>query len=107
MPKLVRLYIKHTIFGFILSGIFVSLLLWFNVANLWHLISGSSAGYLAGFLLFMFNGIVFSGVQFGIAIMRMADLGDDDKNGGKRQREPVLNPALVPVPVKDERRPQH
>lgn len=109
MPKLVRLYIKHTIFGFILSAIFVSLLLWFNVANLWHLVSGSSAGHLAAFLLFMFNGIVFSGVQFGIAIMRMADLSDDDRSGGKRQREPVLNPAMVPVPVraKDARAPQH
>lgn len=103
MPKLVRLYIKHTIIGFALSGAFVTMLLWSNVANLWHLISSSPTGYLAGFLLFMFNGIVFSGVQFGIAIMRMAE-NDDHDDKGKRQREPVLSEAFVPVPVHDDRR---
>lgn len=105
MPRLVRLYIMQSIIGFLLSGVFVSMLLWFNVANMWHLVSGSSAGWLAGFLLFMFNGIVFSGVQFGIAIMRMADTNDDD-TGGKRQPEPVLNPALIPVPVSEPGQPR-
>ncbi|MHC0054882.1 hypothetical protein [Actibacterium sp. D379-3] len=103
MPELVRLYIKQTIIGFLLSGVFVAMLLWADVANLWHLVSGSSAGWLAGFMLFMFNGIVFSGVQFGIAVMRMADRANDDTTGGKRQREPVLNPALIAVPVRDDR----
>ncbi|MGB8623876.1 MAG: hypothetical protein WCD16_13760 [Paracoccaceae bacterium] len=102
MPELVRLYIRHTIFGFVLAGVFVAMLLSFNVANLWHLVSGSSSGILAGFLLFMFNGIVFSGVQFGIAIMRMADHGTD--GGGKPQREPVLNHALIPIPVENDRK---
>lgn len=105
MPKLVRLYIKQSIFGFGLSAAFVTMLLWFNVANMWHLVSTSHAGWLAGFLLFMFNGIVFSGAQFGITIMRMAEANDDDK-GGKRQPEPVLNPALIPVPVQEARQPR-
>lgn len=101
MPQLVRMYIKHTIIGFILSAVFVSMLLWFNVANLWHLVSGSSAGILAGFMMFMFNGIVFSGVQFGIAIMRMAE-DEDGGSGGRRQAEPVVNYAAVPVPVRND-----
>jgi hypothetical protein len=101
MPKLVRLYIRQTVVGFALSAGFVSMLLWFNVANLWHLVSGSTAGHMAGFLLFMFNGIVFSGVQFGISVMRMADHGDDT-SGGKPRRMPVLNEMPIPVPVQDE-----
>lgn len=98
MPQLVRFYIRHTVIGFVVSAAFVAMLLWFNVANLWHLISGSDVGLLAAFLLFMFNGIVFSGVQFGIAVMRMAE-DDDRDSGGRRAPEPVA----VPVPVEVHR----
>lgn len=98
MPRLVRLYIRQTIIGFAVSAAFVGLLFWFNVANLWHLVTHAPDGWLAAFLLFMFNGIVFSGVQFGISIMRMADSNDDDPFGGKRIAE-RLAPAEAPVPV--------
>jgi len=100
MPKLVRLYIRHTLIGFALSGAFVAALLWFNVANLWTLISGSGAGIAAGFLLVLFNGIVFSGVQFGIAIMRMAD-HDTGGTGVRQRRDAAPTPVLVPVAVPD------
>lgn len=105
LPKLVRTYIQQVAIGFLLSAVFVAGLLFFNVANLWHLVSGSSAGIIACIMLFVFNGIVFAGVQFGIVIMRMADK-EDGGDGGRRQKEPVLNPALVPVPVSDEARPR-
>lgn len=83
MPRLVRLYITQVLVGFGLSGVFVALLLWLNVGNLWHLVTHSQGGLIAVVMLFMFNGIVFAGVQFSIAIMRMAR--DDDSGGGKRQ----------------------
>jgi len=105
MPKLVSLYIRQTLIGFALSGVFVSMLLYFNVANLWHLVSHVSIGWLAVLLLFVFNGIVFSGVQFGIAVMSMARDHDDD--AGRRRPEPVVGlaeaMATVPVSVKSER----
>ncbi len=82
MPKLVSLYIRNVLFGFGLSAVFVGMLLYFNVANLWHLVSSSNMGWVAGVMLFMFNGIVFSGVQFGIAIMRLPH--EDEPSGGKR-----------------------
>ena len=72
MPSLVRLYIRHVIFGFLIAFVFVGLLFWFNVANLWYLVTHTSDGPLAAVLLVVFNGIVFSGVQFGIAVMQMA-----------------------------------
>ena len=107
MPKLVNLYIRQTIVGFALSGLFVALLLYFNVANLWHLVTHVSAGWLAVALLFLFNGIVFAGVQFGIAVMSLARDEDDDTRG-RRDPEPVrgLADALVPiaVPARDVRR---
>lgn len=98
MPKLVSLYIRQTLIGFALSGLFVALLLSTNVANLAHLVTTSPMGYLAVFMLFMFNGIVFSGVQFGISIMRMSQ--DSGGSGGTAQRpggDPVAAPVLVPV----------
>ncbi|TCO71283.1 hypothetical protein [Rhodovulum euryhalinum] len=108
MPKLVSLYIRHTMIGFVLSAAFVSMLMFFNVANLWHLVTHVSGGWLAAALLFMFNGIVFSGVQFGIAVMSMAR-DEDDGSRGRRQPERVRGLAEVlvpiPVPVSDRRHP--
>ena len=56
MPKLIRLYITQVLLGFFLSAVFVGLLLWFNIANLAHLIAGSDIGWIAVGMLFMFNG---------------------------------------------------
>ena len=99
MPKLISLYIRNVFYGFGLSAVFVGLLMYFNIANLWHLVSSSSMGWVAGVMLFMFNGIVFSGVQFGIAIMRMED--NDEPKGGKRD-ELVLKLQPVPIPVDEK-----
>ncbi|MCO8145930.1 hypothetical protein NHN26_11910 [Rhodovulum tesquicola] len=108
MPTLISLYIRQTIIGFILSFVFVALLLHFNVANLWHLVTHVSGGWLAAVLLFLFNGIVFSGVQFGIAVMSMAR-DENDGSRGRRQPERVrgLAEALAPIPVlvRDRRHP--
>jgi len=82
MPKLVRIYVTQVLIGFGLSGIFVSALLYTNVGNLWHLISSSQMGWIAAAMLFMFNGVVFAGVQFAIVIMRLQD--DDKPARGKR-----------------------
>jgi hypothetical protein len=94
MPALIQLYIRNVLIGFALSAVFVAALMWLNVGNLWHLISTSPAGWTAGLMLFMFNGIVFAGVQFAIAIMRMEDRGND---GGKGRRIPVATsrPAMA------------
>lgn len=103
LPKLVREYIKHVLIGFAASAVFVVLLLWFNIGNLWHLVTHTEAGLLAVFLLWVFNGIVFAGVQFGIAIMRMGDDDDDGPGGGLRA--PVTHEyATIPVTEAKSRR---
>ena len=104
MPKLISLYIRNVLFGFVLSGVFVAALMYFNIANLWHLVSSSSMGWVAAVMLFMFNGIVFAGVQFAIAIMRMEK--DDEPKGGKR--DPLVvdyQPVAIPVDEGRDRRP--
>ncbi len=98
MPRLVRLYIINVVIGFGIAAAFVAMLLWFNVANLWHLVSHSDKGWLAVLILWLANGIVFAGVQFAIAVMRMKDDDDDEPRGGHRQS--VLRRQPVPIPVK-------
>ncbi|MCV6585526.1 MAG: hypothetical protein OIF47_08320 [Marinibacterium sp.] len=92
MPKLVKLYIQNVLIGFGIAAAFVAMLLWFDVMNLWSLISGSDVAVLAIFILWMMNGIVFAGVQFGWAVMSLAEK-DDRPRGGT----PVAD--LLPVRV--------
>lgn len=92
MPKLIRLYIVNVAIGFGIAVAFVVGLVVLDVAHLRHLVLETEMGWVAGLMMILFNGIVFAGVQFAIAIMRMAE-PDDTPRGGKRD-------FLVPVPVR-------
>ncbi len=81
MPKLVRLYITQVAIGFVVSAVFVALLLLLNIANLRHLIAGSEVGLIALIMIWFMNGIVFAGVQFAYAIMSMAEKPSGPKGG--------------------------
>jgi hypothetical protein len=95
MPDLVRLYVTQTVIGFAIAAVLVAGLLWFDVAGLGRLVAGSDVGVLAALLLWVFNGIVFAGVQFAIAIMGMAEDDDDDDDDEGGHVAPA--PALIPV----------
>ena len=95
MPDLVRFYITQVLIGFVMAAIVVAGILWFDVAGLGRLVAGSDVGLLAALMLWVFNGIVFAGVQFAVAIMNMADDDDDDDDdgGGHLVRRPVAVPV--------------
>lgn len=99
MPDLLKLYLRQCAIGFGIAAVFVALLLAFNIANLWSLISGSNVGLLAVFMLWFFNGIVFAGVQFSIYVMSMAE--KEDSGGGHGRH--VVDYVPVRVPVEDKR----
>jgi TRAP-type C4-dicarboxylate transport system permease small subunit len=99
MPELVRLYIHSVAIGFAVSVAFTAGLVWWDVAGIGHLILGSDIGLVAAAMMVMFNGIVFSAVQFAVRIMALAD-DDQGPRGGHGAREPVLVPVRVAVPVK-------
>lgn len=94
MPRLVRLYIVQVLIGFALAVVFVALLLMTNVGNLRHLLLNTQGGYMGLFLLVFFNGVVFAGVQFAIAVMRMAE--DDNPPSGTRASLWQRLDALLP-----------
>lgn len=106
MPKLIRMYIVNVLIGFAIAAAFVAMLLYFNIANLWHLVTHSDIGWLAVLILWISNGVIFAGVQFGIAVMRMKDDDDDGPGGGLREgvMPPAREPVLVRVPVGKPRR---
>jgi len=103
MPKLIALYIRSIAIGFGLSAVFLALMLWQDVAGLRHLIFGSDMGLVAAAMVFVFQGIIFASVQFGIAIMLLAD-PDAPPTGGLRDRlMPDLGgqiPGAQLIPVK-------
>lgn len=103
MPKLIKLYILNVAIGFALSAAFVALLLWTNSAGLRDLIMADRMGWLALIVLWVLNGIVFAGVQFAIAIMRMA--GRDDAGGTGCKIPHRMTPAPIAVKTAKPKRP--
>ncbi len=99
MPKLVRLYMQSVLIGFALSSTFTAVLIWQDVMGVGHLILASSVGWIAALMLFVFNGIIFAGVQFGLRVMLMAE-DDEGPKGGLRQNAPALvRPINVAFPA--------
>jgi len=76
MPALIKLYIRSCLTGFAVAGVFVGLLFYYDIARIGSLVMNSDKGLLALVVLWVLNGIVFAGVQFGIAIMGMAEKDD-------------------------------
>jgi hypothetical protein len=105
MPELVRLYIRSVFFGFAIAGVFTLGLVWLDVAGIGRLILGSDIGWIAAVMLVIFNGIVFSAVQFAFKVMGMAET-DEGPKGGRGSAVPALVPVTVPVavPVRGKRR---
>ncbi len=102
MPDHIKLILRHAFYGFLISLAFVAMLLWFNVANLWHLVTHTAEGPIAVLMLVVFCTITFGSVQIGHMIMSMGE-EDDDEDGGKRDDLPVLDPLAIPIPVEDRR----
>lgn len=95
MPELVRLYLRNIAIGAALGVLFTGALIGLNVGNLRHLVTAAHGGVLAIVLLAVFNTLVFAGVQFAIAVMRMAEDGRPPRSG---LRAPTA--GLQPVRVK-------
>jgi hypothetical protein len=102
MPDHIKLILRHAAFGGLIAAGFVGLLLAFNVANLWHLVSHSADGVLALAVMFTFFWITFGSVQIGIRIMMMAE--DSGSSGGTRAPQAVAD--LVPVRVQSDDAPR-
>jgi hypothetical protein len=96
MPDHIRFILRHAAFGFVLAFVFVGLLLAFDVAGLWHLVTHTVEGPIALAVLIILCGITFGSAQVGFKIMTMTDDSDDDQRG---RRDGVFARDVIPVPV--------
>ena len=85
MPRIFRLYLLSALNGFGIALAFVALILIFNVANLRHLILTSDIGVMATVAFWVLNGIVFSGVQFALALAQMVRAENAQQDRSPRQ----------------------
>lgn len=74
-PSLIRLFVWHAFWGSLAAAVFTGLLLYFNVLNLWHLVTHSDIGVFAVFLLWWMLSTVFGAVQIAYAVMH---IGSDE-----------------------------
>jgi hypothetical protein len=103
MPDHIKLILRHALYGFFIALGFVAMLLYFNVANLWHLVTHTAEGPIAVLMLVVFCTITFGSVQIGFKIMSMGEDDDDTDQGGKRDALPMLERVAIPVRVDDRR----
>lgn len=99
MPDHIKLILRHALYGVFIALGFVAMLLYFNVANLWHLVTHTAEGPIAVLMLIVFCTITFGSVQIGFRIMTMGDEHDDQ--GGKRDAIPARDAVVIPVPADD------
>ena len=96
------LLMSYVLIGFALSALFTTLLLGFDIAGLRHLVTQVQGGELAVLMLFIFNGIVFAGVQTAIVIWSMSyDRDDTPRKGHPVRSAPIL--ATQPIPAEERR----
>jgi uncharacterized membrane protein len=104
MPDHIKFILKHAVIGLGLGVAFVALLLAFDVAGLWHLVTHTSEGPIAAIVLTVLCGITFGSAQIGYKIMSMGEETDSDNDeGGKRDGVFTFDPLPVPVRADDRR----
>ncbi len=77
MPKHIAFLLRHAAIGSLVAAVFVALLLWMNVANLWHLVTHTREGPLAVAVFWVLCAITFGSVQMGIRIMMLSERSED------------------------------
>jgi len=102
MPDFIKMMLRHAFYGFLIALAFVGALLYFNVANLWHLVTHTAEGPVALLMLVVFCTITFGSVQIGYKIMSLGK-EDDTPRGGRRDALRVFD--AIPVPARDAQHP--
>ncbi len=94
----IRFILRHAAIGVGISFAFTGMILYFNVGNLWHLVTHTAEGPVAVLMLLVFGTITFGSAQIGYKIMTLRE-EDDEPKGGRRDALPVLDalPARVPT----------
>lgn len=100
MKPVLKVCIINMSIGYVLAGVFLALLLWFNIADLGRLIFAVQNGWVALIpLLIMFGGL-FTCLQFVVAEISRTD-DDDGPRGGRRMSDALQQDHLA-IPVRTD-----
>ena len=69
--------LKHLASGVFGGFVFAGLILYFDFGNIWSMISNSSDGWIALYVLFLSLGLTFGSVSMGWGIFSLAEERDD------------------------------
>jgi len=101
MPDHIKFILRHAGVGVLVALTFTGLILYFNVANIWHLVTHTAEGPIALAVFVVLCSITFGSVQIGLRIMSMGQ-DDDTPKGGRRD---MSQAQLRPIPIRhDDRR---
>lgn len=100
MPYHIRLILTHAAIGFGIAIAFTGMLLYFNVAGLWHLVTHTTEGPIAIGVFTVLCGITFGSAQVGYRIMTMGEENDSDDDSGRRDAQTVPDALPIPIPVR-------
>lgn len=81
MPNHIKYLLRHAAIGALAGVCFSALVIYLDVAGLWHLVTETKDGPLAAGIMTMLFVITFGSVQMGRAVMSLADHDDDDHRG--------------------------
>ncbi len=98
MPDFKKLSFRSTLWGFGISAILVSVLLWFEMLSVSHL----------GFVTLWFVlGVIFGRMQYALVTLQSHDDDDDEPRGGTPVGRMTHELRVIPIPVeRDNRRPR-
>lgn len=72
-PHLMRMFFVSWGIGFVLSALFLALMIWFNLMNVGFLILNTDGGYTMALVFWVFTATLFGAVQFSLVIMGYAE----------------------------------
>ncbi|MEL6169306.1 MAG: hypothetical protein AAFR35_11480 [Pseudomonadota bacterium] len=98
MPAIFRFYVRHSIVGFAVAALFVAAIYATDMFGLWSMVRKSPDAVLVTLIFWVLNGLVFAGVQTGVAVFLMAEHDAPPNGPGPGTRAEAM-PLAVPVPV--------
>jgi len=104
MPSHIKFLLTHAAIGAFAGICFSALVIYLDVAGLWHLVTQTQDGPLAAAIMTVLFVITFGSVQMGRAVMALGEPRDDDAPRGPSGGE--LIHIRVPARAKVTEPPQ-
>lgn len=100
MPNHIKFLLGHAAIGAVAGVCFSALVIYCDIAGLWHLVTETKDGPLAAAIMTVFFVITFASVQMGRAVMSLGESDDDDHDD---DQDGPSGGELIPIRIYEER----